>query len=102
MSQINYRDTETGIVHAPPVNGTDYVLCGNAMEGEVLCQIGEVEETQDGITCELCIATIRHCKSLRLPTLRGADLLSAPAKSKRLAQSANRTANARRWASKQR
>ena len=73
IMQINYRDIESGVVHAPPFAGQDFVLCGNAMEGDNLSDVGEVEETTDPIDCDVCIRMIRFCKSLRLPTKRALD-----------------------------
>lgn len=77
--QNNFRDLETGIVHAPTWGGNDYTLCGNGMEGEHTCEIGEVVETHDDIDCEFCIAIILHCRALRLPTQHTPDVAKAAA-----------------------
>jgi len=56
-------DSETGVVHADGGDGNDYVLCGDAMDGEN----GDafmIETVRHKITCSRCIRVIVTAKAI--------------------------------------
>ena len=55
---------ETGlIIHCEGVIGTDYTLCGAAMEGVRGNEI--MTETRASINCSQCITVIKFCQKIR-------------------------------------
>jgi hypothetical protein len=57
---------ENGVVHANGISDGEYLLCGQAPEGDDMNpEIDEVVKTNEPINCPLCIKIIKHCKRIK-------------------------------------